>query len=113
MRTLYFLPGPQELPFEKGIINDVVVDGGEDEAKVIGGNVVSKSSRVETVGENDEDEGGEVGEAVVGDNDGDDMSEGEGGEVGVEEIQRINNTETDIQEAVTNVMLEYSQSIYC
>ena len=77
MRTLYFLPGPQELPFEKGIINDVVVDGGEDEAKVIGGNVVSKSSRVETVGENDEDEGGEVGEAVVGENDEDEMSEDE------------------------------------
>ena len=70
MRTLYFLPGPQELPFEKGIINDVVVDGEEDEAKVICGNVVSKSSRVETVGENEEDEMsedecGEVGEAVV------------------------------------------------
>ena len=38
------------------------------------------------------------------------MSEDEGGEV---EIQRINNTETDIQEAVTNVMLEYSEGIYC
>ena len=105
MRTLDFLPGPLELPFEKGIINDVVVDDGEDEAKVIGGNVVPKSRRVETVGENDEDEGGEavvgendedemsedgggkVGEAVVGENDGD-----EGNEVDVEEIQRINNT---------------------
>ena len=60
MRTLYFLPGPQELPFEKGIINNVVVDGGEDEAKVIGGNVVSKSRRVEKGGENDENEGGEA-----------------------------------------------------
>ena len=49
-------------------------------------------------------------EAVVGENDGDDMSEDEGGEV---EIQRINNTENDIQEAVTNVMLEYSEGIYC
>ena len=38
---------------------------------------------------------------VVGENDGDDMSEDEGGEV---EIRRINNTENDIQEAVTNVM---------
>ena len=72
---------------------------------MIGGNVVPKSRRVETVGENDEDEGGE---AVVGENDGD-----EGNEVDVEEIQRINNTETDIQEAVTNVMLEYSEGIYC
>ena len=126
MRTLDFLPGPLELPFEKGIINDVVVDDGEDEAKVIGGNVVPKSRRVETVGENDEDEGGEavvgendedemsedgggkVGEAVVGENDGD-----EGNEVDVEEIQRINNTENGIQEAVTNVMLEYSEGIYC
>ena len=53
MRTLDFLPGPLELPFEKGIVNDVVVDDGEDEAKVIGGNVVPKSRRVETVGEND------------------------------------------------------------
>ena len=35
MRTLDFLPGPLELPFEKGIINDVVVDDGEDEAKVM------------------------------------------------------------------------------
>ena len=147
MRTLDFLPGPLELPFEKGIINDVVVDDGEDEAKVIGGNVVPKSRRVETVGENDEDEGGEavvgendedemsedgggkVGEAVVGENDEDEMSEDGGGKVGeavvgendgdegnevdVEEIQRINNTETDIQEAVTNVMLEYSEGIYC
>ena len=35
------LPGPRVLPFGKGIFNDVVVvDGGEDEAKVIGGNVV-------------------------------------------------------------------------
>ena len=126
VRTLDFLPGPLELPFEKGIVNDVVVDDGEDEAKVIGGNVVPKSRRVETVGENDEDEGGEavvgendedemsedgggkVGEAVVGENDGD-----EGNEVDVEEIQRINNTENDIQEAVTNVMLEYSEGIYC
>ena len=48
------------------------------------------------------------GEAVVGENDGD-----EGNEVDVEEIQRINNTENDIQEAVTNVMLEYSEGIYC
>ena len=47
-------------------------------------------------------------EAVVGENDGD-----EGNEVDVEEIQKINNTETDIQEAVTNVMLEYSEGIYC
>ena len=50
------------------------------------------------------------GEAVVGENDGDDMSEDEGGEV---EIQRIKNTENDIQEAVTNLMLEYSKGIYC
>ena len=35
------------------------------------------------------------GEAVVGENDGDDMSEDEGNEV---EIQRRNNTENDIQE---------------
>ena len=41
------------------------------------------------------------GEAVVGENDGDDMSEDEDSEV---EIQRINNTENDIQEAVTNIM---------
>ena len=60
MRTLDFLPGPLELPFEKGIVNDVVVDDGEDEAKVIGGNVVSKSRRVEKGGENDENEGGEA-----------------------------------------------------
>ena len=89
-------------PLKKGIINHVVINDGEDIAKVIGGNVVSKSRRVETFGENDEDEGGE---AVVGENDEDEMSE-DGGEV--EEIQRINNTENDIQEAVTNVMLEYS-----
>ena len=82
MGTLYFLPGPQELSFEKGIINDVVVDDGEAEAKVIGGNVVSKSRRVETVGENDEDGGGK---AVVGENDEDDMSEDEGCEVDVED----------------------------
>ena len=82
MRTLDFLPGPLELPFEKGIVNDVVVDDGEDEAKVIGGNVVSKSRRVETVGENDEDGGGK---AVVGENDEDDMSEDEGCEVDVED----------------------------
>ena len=50
------------------------------------------------------------GEAVVGENDGYDMSEDEGGEG---EIQRINNTENDIQEAVTNVMLEYCEGIYC
>ena len=43
-------------------------------------------------------------------NDGDDMSEDKDSEV---KIQRINNTETDIQEAVTNVMLEYSEGIYC
>ena len=48
------------------------------------------------------------GEAVVGENDGYDMSEDEGGEV---EIQRINNTENDIQEAVTDIMLEYSEGI--
>ena len=71
--------GPLELPFEKGIVNDVVVDDGEDEAKVIGGNVVPKSRRVETFGENDEDEGGE---AVVGENDEDEMSEDGGGKVG-------------------------------
>ena len=41
------------------------------------------------------------------------MHEDEGSEVDVEEIQRINNTENDIQEAVTNVMLEYSKGIYC
>ena len=82
---------------------------GEDQAKVIGGNVVSKSRRVETVGENDEDGGGE---AVVGENDEDDMSE-DGCEVDVEEIQRINNTENDILEAVTNVMLEHREGIYC
>ena len=43
-------------------------------------------------------------------NDGDDMSEDEGREV---EIQRIKNTENDIQAAVTNLMLEYSKGIYC
>ena len=37
------------------------------------------------------------------------MSEDEGGEV---EIQRIKNTEKDIREAVTNLMLEYSEGIY-
>ena len=41
------------------------------------------------------------GKAVVGENYGDDMSEDEDSEV---EIQRINNTENDIQEAVTNIM---------
>ena len=50
------------------------------------------------------------GDAVVGENDGDDMSEDEGGEV---EIQRINNTENDILEALTNIMLEYREGIYC
>ena len=48
------------------------------------------------------------GKAVVGENYGDDMSEDKDSEV---EIQRINNTENDIQEAVTNVMLEYSKAI--
>ena len=50
------------------------------------------------------------GEAVGGENDGYDMSEDEGGEV---EIQRINNTENDILEALTNIMLEYREGIYC
>ena len=45
---------------KKGIINHVVVNDGEDIAKVIGGNVVSKSRRVEKGGENDENEGGEA-----------------------------------------------------
>ena len=82
---------------KKGIINHVVVNDGEDIAKVIGGNVVSKSRRVEKGGENDED----------------DMHEDEGSEVDVEEIQRINNTENDILEALTNIMLEYREGIYC
>ena len=43
---------------------------------------MSKSRRVETVGENDEDGGGK---AVVGENDEDDMSEDEGCEVDVED----------------------------
>ena len=90
---------------KKGIINHVVVNDGEDIAKVIGGNVVSKSRRVEKGGENDENEGGE--------NDEDDMHEDEGSEVDVEEIQRINNTENDILEALTNIMLEYREGIYC
>ena len=79
---------------KKGIINHVVVNDGEDIAKVIGGNVVSKSRRVEKGGENDEN----------------DMHEGS--EVDVEEIQRINNTENDILEALTNIMLEYREGIY-
>ena len=45
---------------KNGIINHVVVNDGEDIAKVIGGNVVSKSRRVEKGGENDENEGGEA-----------------------------------------------------
>ena len=45
---------------KKGIINHVVVNDVEDIAKVIGGNVVSKSRRVEKGGENDENEGDEA-----------------------------------------------------
>ena len=46
-------------------------------------------------------------------NDENDMHEDEGSEVDVEEIQRINNTENDILEALTNIILEYREGIYC